>query len=107
MRTYTLRGNEIPHYLTLNETLHLIEKYCFWWHFEDEHSESNPIHYWRFDFAARTQEAEYKFIETKAKRIIEERYVAVVVWNNYGVDNSRLGEIIEDYLKITNQEWKN
>lgn len=112
-KTYTLHDKELPYYYSLWDTLWAISWFCSWWYLEDEHPKLTytcgtytwEIPYWNFSSAEEELDykPKYKFINAKAKRLIESKYVKFVVGNNYAIDPSDLPKICKEYLELTNQ----
>lgn len=118
-RTTTLEINstrEIPLLYNEGDVLWIVSDFCDWWHLKEDHNEdlytyispsyysdqNRKIKYRNFRDAERylNLKPKYKYYKAKVKRIIEEKYVDVIVWNNYWVRKESIPYIINDYLKL-------
>jgi len=118
MKTYNLHWHNLPYYITLGDVLYQVERFCKWWHLEEDHNpekytytlprypwEKFIIRYHSFDSAKQYLglTEKYKFIKAKVKKLVEEKYVRIVVGNNYWIDQDDMYNIVNDYLEITKQ----
>lgn len=86
---------EVETYINMWDILKRIEQFCNSWNIFTNNS---IVISWKNQI--------YKFVKSRAQNLIREKYVKIVVWNNYWIEEEEFQTIVYDYLKLTNQKIK-